>query len=393
MRLSRPSSAAALMVLAALSHATPAHGQMSRLAVSLDSLVARAERDSLDPVAQYELGIGYWASQRYDDAEHALRRSVAIEPKTAAGYLALSFLPYARRPKLWFEEDRGRIPAELKEAVAESDRLYRRAFMIDPMVDLQIYGLMLPPLPGGRYDRVTQSLLQGFGGFFGGQYLAAFDGFDAVLNSIPARDRTAKAAGTLLWYHGLAAAHIERYGTAAQDVRILLDWVMAREKTDSIAPFATLRSNEFRYVLAALEQEAGQRDSALAHFQEVLTTDLGQYMAHVRMAAIYSFRQQWDLAIEERRRAIATNPDDSSLLYDLGFTLAQAQRLTEARDVLVRAMAMNPLNARIPYVLGRVQVALHDPSARGTLERFVAMAPSTFADQVAEARTSLASLP
>ena len=393
MRLNCRPTAAAISLLAALAFAPPAQGQMSRLAVSLDTLVARAERDSLDPVAQYELGIGYWASRRYDDAERVLRRSVAIEPKTAAGYLALSFLPYARRPKLWLEEARGRIPDELKEAVAESDRLYRRAFMIDPMVDLQIYGLLLPPLPGRSYDRVTQSLLQGYDGFFSGQYLAAFNGFDAVLNSIPPKDRTAKAAGTLLWYHGLAAAHIEQYGTAAHDVRILLERVMAREKTDSIAVFATLRSTEFRYVLAALEQEAGNRDSALVHFQEVLTTDLGQYMAHVRMAAIYTFRQQWDLAIEERRRAIVTNPDDSSLLYDLGYTLAQAQRLAEARDVLVRAMTLNPLNCRIPYVLGRVQLALRDPAARGTLEHFVAMAPSTFREQVAEARTSLASLP
>lgn len=393
MRLKVSSPVTLAVLLAAVVSASPAEGQWAHLAVSLDTLIARAGRDSLDPVAQYELGIGYWSARRYDEAERALRRSVAIEPKTAPGYLALSFLPYARRPKLWLEEYRGKVPPELKDAVAESSRLYRRAFMIDPMVDLQIYGLMLPPLPGGSYDRVTQSLLQGFDGFFGGNYLAAYDGFDAVLNSIPAKDREKKAAGVLLWYHGLAAAHIDRYGTAAHDFRILLDRMVAREKTDSIAVFATLRSNEFRYVLAALEQEAGQRDSALAHFQEVLTNDLGQYMAHVRMAAIYTFRQQWDLAVEERRRAIVTNPDDSSLLFDLGLTLAQAQRLPEARDALTRAMQLNPLNARIPFVLGKVELALHDPAGRATLERFVAMAPSTFRDQISEARASLASLP
>lgn len=386
-----PARAAAAALLMSALTPLPARAQWARLAVSVDSLEAKAARDSLDPVALYQLGIGYWSIRRYDDAERAFRRSVAVEPRTAAGYLALSFLPYARRPKLWSEAARGHVPPELRDAVAESDRYFRRAFMIDPLVDLQIYGLMLPRYAAG--DRLAQAILQGFGGFFGGQYQAAYDGFDAVVRSLSDRDREKPGVDVFFWYRGLAAAHLEEYGTAIHDVRLVLDRVAAAEKTDSISLFASLRSSELRYVLAAFEQEAGQRDSALAHFQEVLTTDMGQYMAHVRMAGIYEFRHEWDKALEERRRAIATNPDDPSLLFDLGFTLARAQRLPEAREALERAMAANPLNPRIPYVLGKVELALHDGTARATLERFLAMAPSTLREQVAEARASLASLP
>jgi len=62
--------------------------------------------------------------------------------------------------------------------------------------------------------------------------------------------------------------------------------------------------------------------------------------------------------------------------------------------VLVEAVRANPLNARIPYVLGKVQALLHEPAeARATLTRFIAIAPSRFQDQVAEARQLLASLP
>lgn len=386
--------AAALSLGAALCLAPALPAQWAHLAVSLDTLVAAAARDSLDPVAQYELGIGYWTADRYDQADSALRRAIRIEPRTAAAYLALSFLPYARPAKAKARSAGRGAPSPRSAELDEAGRFYRRAFMIDPMVDLKVFGLLLPPMWFGSANRVTRNFLDGIQGFFAGQYELAFSGFDAVVNSVPEKDREAKLPSGLLWYHGLAAAHVDRYGVATRDFGILLRRAIEADKTDSLQHVASLRPNEIRYVLAALEQEAGERDSALAHFQQVVTADLGQYMAHVRMADIYEFRQQWDLAIEERRRAVASNPEDSSLQYDLGLTLARAHRYAEARDALVEAARMNPLNARIPYVLGKVQVLLHETSdARATLTRFIAMAPGRFHDQVIEAQQQLATLP
>lgn len=386
---------AALCLGAALCLAPALPAQWAHLTVSLDSLVAAAARDSLDPVAQYELGIGYWTVERYDQADSALRRAIRIEPRTAAAYLALSFLPYARPARKSKDRPARRgEPSPRSAELDEASRFYRRAFMIDPMVDLKVFGLLLPPMLFGSANRVTRGFLDGIQGFFAGQYELAFSGFDVVVNSVPEKDREAKLPSGLLWYHGLAAAHVDRYGVATSDFGILLRRAIEADKTDSLQHVASLRPNEIRYVLAALEQEAGQRDSALAHFEQVVTADLGQYMAHVRMADIYEFRQQWDLAIEERRRAVASNPEDSSLQYDLGLTLARAHRYPEARDALAEAARMNPLNARIPYVLGKVQVLLHETAdARATLARFIAMAPGRFHDQVIEAQQQLATLP
>ncbi len=384
----------ALIVALVVALAGPADAQWARLTVSLDTLVAHATRDSLDPIAKYELGIGYWTASRWDDAERALRRSVAIEPRTATSWLALSFLPYARRPRLWEEIDRRRVPPELKPRLEESARFFHRAFMVDPLVDLRIYGLILPPLMFGSASRTGQAAAQGFYGFFGGQYDAAFECFDFVLRSISPREREKHPPLGLLWYHGLAAAHTGRYEVATSDFRQLLDRALAREKSDSVRRFGMLESTELRYVLAVLDQGAGKRDSALAGYQQVLTNDLGQYMAHARMASIYEFRQQWDSAVGERRRAIETNPEDAGLVYDLGYTLAQAQRLPEARDALVQAERLNQLNARIPYVLGKVQLLLGDRAgAAESFRRFVAIAPSRFDDQLREVRQTLATPP
>jgi tetratricopeptide (TPR) repeat protein len=118
--------------------------QKMKLLVPLDSLIARARQDSLDAPAHYEVALGYWLDRKYDLAEQHLRQAIAIEPKTAAAYLALGYLRYARRSRLWDEEDDGKVPAEWIAPLEEAARLRRQAFIIDPMVDLKPLALMIP---------------------------------------------------------------------------------------------------------------------------------------------------------------------------------------------------------------------------------------------------------
>jgi tetratricopeptide (TPR) repeat protein len=196
----------------------------------------------------------------------------------------------------------------------------------------------------------------------------------------------------LVWYHGLAAAHVDRYDVAIADFQLLLDRALARERTDSVQYF-TLRSNQVRYVLATLYRRGQRPDEALALYQESLANDLGLYVAHTQLADIYEERQQWVEAIAERRRAIDTFPDDPSLRFDLGRTLAHSRDFPEAADVLTAAMHENPSNARIPYTLGQVQLRLGDrEAARRTLERFLQIAPSRFLTQMNEVKRQLAGL-
>lgn len=387
-------SVVTLLVLS--STVTRADAQRARLLVSLAELEARVGQDSLDPVIHYDLALGYWVAERFDEAERSLRRAVTIEPKFAPGYLGLAFLPYARRPKLWGEEMKNKVPPEWAERVHESDRAFRRAYMLDPMVDLKIYGLVFPPrekiVIGRNATETYAALVRGFESFWDGQYGTSYGWLHQALQKLD-RGKQNDVPEALLWYHGLAAAHTYQYDVAIADFQRLLKRATAKEQTDTLVRSFSLASNQIRYVLATVSRKAGRGDEAVALYQESLANDLGLFMGHVQMAEIYEDRRDWPAAIIERRRAVESNPENSSLQYDLGHTLARALQFSEAAEVLNAAMEANPHNARIPYTLGLVRLRLSDKAgARDAFQRFVAMAPSRFGKQVTEARQRIGEL-
>ena len=378
--------------------ADPLSAQRLSLARPLDSLVQTAQRDSLDPTAQYELGIGYWFNRKGRLADSAFRRAIEIEPKFARGYLALSYLAYARHAKLAKQEYQGRVPDSLKAVVDEANAFYRRAFLIDPLVDLRVLGLVLGAddfvmVDGRDAGGFIAALINGFQSFWAGQYESAYDFLQRAYATVPAGERAKRVPLIARWYHGLAAAHVDQYDAAIVDFEQLLEHDLVREKTDSLLRFSMLPSNEVRYVLAAILQRAGRTDRAAALYQEVLTNNLGLYMAHAQLATISEDKHHYADAIAERQRALEVQPDDSGLLFDLGSTLARARRFAEARDALLKSAAANPHNPRVPYTLGQVQLILGErEAARASLERFVAIAPTNFGAMVKEVRQQLAEL-
>ena len=56
----------------------------------LDSLLARAARDSLDATSQYELGLGLLRARRYDEAERAFRDAARRDPRHASARLGIA---------------------------------------------------------------------------------------------------------------------------------------------------------------------------------------------------------------------------------------------------------------------------------------------------------------
>ena len=374
-----------LAVLAVIALATPARAQMARLTESLGSLEKRVRTDSADPVAHYQVGLAYWSYGRFDDAERALKQALVIDPQFAPGYLSLSLLPYARRPKLWEEEEKGKVPAELKEVVEESDRSYRRAFMVDPLVDLQSIALFFRRrISSGGVGRDEQ-FARGIEFFYVSQFDQAHASLHRALPS-DAKGR-AKTGSTALWYHALSAAHVGAWDEALADLTILRERALEVERVAPAAGIGTFQANQMLYLIAVVEQRAGRTREAVAHYEEVLANDIGMYMAHVQLANMHEKNGVYARALTERRRAIAANPYDGSLEFDLGVTLARAGQFASADSVLGGAMASNPANGRIPYMLGLVRRQLGDTAgARSAFDRFLAMAPSSYGEQVADVR-------
>lgn len=388
-----------ILILALLAPlAAPVAGQRVKMLVPLTTLAERAVADSNDAPTRYEAALGFWLAQRYDDAERHLRAAIAIEPSLAQAYLALSFLPYARRDKLWDEVDKGKVPAEWLAAVNESEAFRRRAFLLDPLVDLKPLALMIPPPStfglGGNAKAAYTYLMNGFGAFWDGQYGTAYQFFRELAGNSTDEDRKQKFGAWFLWYEALAAAHAQDYPRAFADFRILLDRAQRVSDLGGGATLAFTLANQYRYALACILDQSGETREAVTLLKEVLTEDVGFYPAHSRLARIYEDQHRTPAALEERRRAVAASPDDPSLLFDLGEALARAGELVEAQGVLRQAVAANPRSHRALYVLAVVAQQVGSlPEAREMYTRFLAIAPSRFADQKAAARSRLDSLP
>jgi len=386
-------------LLAAL--AQPLGAQRIKLAANLSDLEKAARKDSNDAAAHYNVALAYWNEKRWDDADSALHRAVRLDPRFAAAYMALSALPYARRSQLIEEVDERRVPDEWTARVDEADRDYRQGILIDPLVELRI-GYVLQESVGPYLDAMEllfgewyRDYMDGREQYYQGKYQMAYDRLQRVYFEIGADRHANRLWNTLLYWHGLAAAHVQRDSEAVADFTTILGrYEDAEERAKDSTLHVPLRTNEFRYVLAIMKERAGQFNPAIDLYRQALQSDIGLYMAHVRLAQIYESHNMLAQAVNERRAAVNANPDDASLLLDLGQTLARADQWTEAEQTLRDAITANPRDPRPHYFLGIVEQHQNKAAeARVAFSNFLALAPSRYAAQVADAKQRLSSLP
>jgi Tfp pilus assembly protein PilF len=372
--------------LAAIGVTATGSAQSVRVTESIQVLEQRAASDSNDAAAHYNLAMGYWSKKRYADAEHSLRQSVAIEPQFADAWLALAIV-HNWDTHYWKDiRDRGGDTLVVT-TWKEWDGYYRRAFLIDPLVDIKILGATWRLGFGSWHD-----FSDGLRDLIEGRYQPAYDHFSGAVRYVQGSMPLDSVDDGLLWFQGLAAAHVEQYDVAMTDFTSLLGRVTVRADRDS-SDEIPLEANDYRYMLAMLNQKTGKTDEALRLYQQVLENDIGNYMAHVQMARIYEGARRFDLAVIERQRAVETNAEDASLLLDLGITLGRAGHFDEALDVLQRAVEMNPRDTRSLFWLGTAALQLQKrDQAKDAFSRFVAQAPRRYDRQLATARQKLSEL-
>ncbi|MEO8199603.1 MAG: tetratricopeptide repeat protein [Gemmatimonadota bacterium] len=379
---------------------------------SLEQLEAQVVADSNDPVAHYQLAMGYWGKKRWDDAEQSLHHAAQLSPSYAEAWLALACLPEARGEGYWKSFHRQHGAAALDSVMIQTGLYYRRAFLSNPMVDLSILGRYRAPssvititsdgriMLGwwmGEFEKGVNSLRQS-------RNEEAFQRLDKILTDARMGSNATTIPWEILWHHGLAAARTGRLVNAINDFSVLTGRARAREDraansnsrpglTGLMDIGLTAQTNDFRYTLAYLYFLGGKLPEATATFQRVLEFDIGMYQAHIQLARIYEAREMWEEAIKERRSAMATNPDDPSLLIDLGSTLVRAGKLDEGAEVLEQAVDENPRDPRAPFAQALLAAQRHDSvTMKSAYARFLRVAPSSWQSQVTEARTRLAAL-
>lgn len=345
----------------------PARAQDVYVSERLEVLEARVARDSNDPVAYYNVAMGYWSKHQYDRADSALSRALALDPEFAVAHLAVA-LVQLRNGSHWSRLRRAGDTALVTE-IRLREQHYRRAFMIDPFLDLRAVGLMDDY--GKAYENLSQLL----------QLLELR--FRKPFDSMPQ---------SLVWLHSLAAARSNHLPEAITDVQLLGRLSRDREQWDSVSS-APLQTSEYLYMLAALLQRGGFRDDAIKLYHQVISTDLGNYEAHVQLARIFEATGDWPHAIAERRAAVDVFPENPSLLLDLGVTEGKAGQFAAAEATLRQAEEAGPRDPRTPYWLGFVEEKLDKrPDAVRAFQTFLQLAPSRLTTMIATARRKVAEL-
>lgn len=370
-----------------------------RLPAKLSDLENAARRDSNDAAAHYNLALGYWNAKRWEDVERELRLAVTIEPQFAEGWLALSRLPYGRRLKLWEDIAARRVQEQDRPQLEEAYRYYRRAFIINPLVDLRIEAAARPAksIYWTASEQVADFYDYVFGGFDdiqSGKYESAYNRFNRLVEDRLIPSEREGLPDFVYYFRGLAAAHIERWDDAILNFGLLLNRSEKAQSPDSLLYYIPIETNQYRYMLGVLHQRAGRLPEAVQYYRDAIQNDIGLYMAYARLASIAESHQNWAAAVKERRAAVNANPDDPSLLLDLGKAQTNAGDFAGAEQTLQQAMEGNPRDSRVPYYLGIVQQQLNKKEdARASFNRFIELAPSRYARQVENAKQRLAALP
>jgi tetratricopeptide (TPR) repeat protein len=379
----------ALLLLAGLQ-------QFALLNRDFKDIAAWAREDTNDAQRQYFLGIAHWKRHEWRETDSLLRLAVSMEPHYADAYLALYYLPYARRTQLWDEQRRNRVPEAWRPIVKEAEDFYARAFRTDPMVSLEILGLAYDLQEAQALDYTLQDY-QAYLRYYAwavdlgqGRYRSAYEHLEKLARQDYGEAKHPEnVPNALLLYRGLAAAHTVRYEDALADFRTLLERTRKVQEGDQVIP-VPLHDNDYRFMLAAIHHTAGHTDSAIALYQESLEHDLGLVMAHTYLANLYEKSGRADEALLERRRAVEVSSDDPAALFDLGISLFNAGRVGEALDYLYRAIGLNPRYSPPYYVLGRIGEALkQSDDAREQYKQFLARAPLRLADLRTDAQQRL----
>jgi tetratricopeptide (TPR) repeat protein len=348
-----------------------------------------AQRDSNDPVAHYRLALAFVQAKAGDSAIRELRSAIAIDPQFAAGYRLLGRLIVAAEVHDFIVVGAVgmRVHRRIRgDSTPDAAELLRRAFLLDPLADDGRPGLYeFPAYWRGTLQRAFHHRDQN-------KLELALQDFAEVIHRSAHPGDPRSIPPVALWYHAQVALQLGLVDSAIVDARLLLDRAL-RLEADSTSKSPPRVSPEFEYILAHLEQRGGHLQEAERLYKKLLEENVALYTGHIELARIYESESRWDEAVVERRSAVDVDPDDPSVVFDLGLTLANAGRDSLAEDALRSALAANPREVRALYVLGIVSARLnHASEARAAFEQFLATAPGRYAVQVADARARLGML-
>jgi tetratricopeptide (TPR) repeat protein len=359
-------------------------GLDAQRAPSLAELAARARADSNDPVAHFALAQAFLEAKQVDSARHSLETAILIDREFSPAYVLLGSIEMAQLPwatMMTLQSNGTTLRFRLPGTQDTMALLFRRAFLLDPLNGFfTANGLYMPYEWAG-------TLGHGMREYRRNRFEEAAALFDTVI--VKSDQRHKPPPPFALWFHARSEVELQRFDSAINDMERLLDQAM-RDST-VLGDYA---SRSVRYIIAFLNQRAGHYQEAERLYRQLVEEDISLDLAHTQLANIYETQQRWPEAVQERRSALAVASGDPTLLYDLGTTLLEAGQTAEAADTLSRVVLLNPRESRASYMLGIAAARLGKfQEAREAYDRFLELAPSRYAEMIADAKARREHLP
>ncbi len=168
----------------------------------------------------------------------------------------------------------------------------------------------------------------------------------------------------------------------------------ADEALAVLRPMAATGEPRSRHALAVALSEAGRQKEAYETLQAILVDDPNDAQAFEQLGLIELRLAHWERARELSRKAVDLRPALSQAWNNLGVALYQLGKPGEAVDAWQRAVDLDRSLWDALWNLGLKAAEIGRPKqARAALERFVAGAPSRYADDVQKAKALLGRLP
>ncbi|MGA9673014.1 MAG: tetratricopeptide repeat protein [Terracidiphilus sp.] len=111
------------------------------------------------------------------------------------------------------------------------------------------------------------------------------------------------------------------------------------------------RGVQDRFLAAVQAEESGEKNRAIALYEEILEIDPGYAPAYINLGTINFHLRKYDRAEELYRRATEADPSYVLAFFDLGNVLDELQRLDESIAAYRRAVTLAPRYADAHYNL------------------------------------------
>ena len=365
----------------------PPPGPYIKVGESIEELQNAVLADTNDPVAYYNLGLGYTADKQYEEALEYFHKSLEIAPHFSDAYFAIFCVEYAKDKKLYHKALEEEQDPEIKRKIYEIDSYLHFASMYDPFFDWKLSTILLERRPYSdnpfiqmRINRIYDCLVQ----FSIGNYEKAVEKSDRLIEETP-EFRLAYLI------RGIAQAQLQKYEEAIEDFRFLIDKLEEYNK-EKVLPIY-LNPAELYYWIGCAHLKQENLDKAEETFKKVILENMGFYMAHYQLSNVYQQKGNYVEALRELDATIIARPDDPIFHYYKGVYLSNLSRDWEAMQEYQRAISINPKFPNPYYHLATVLESVkNDEGAVENYKNFIDRAPKQLNSFIEKAQSRIEEL-